>query len=96
MDCRQFLEHLSDYIDGDVSQGIKEAIEEHAAFCRKCEVMHNSTRQTLEIATDYGTDTYILPDSVSQKLFARLRSWFSERGAQTASGRALGTRIAPR
>lgn len=73
MDCRQFLEEMSNYVDGEVSVGIREAIQEHLAFCHKCEVLYNSTQKTLEIVTDCGQETYALPDNVSDRLYARLR-----------------------
>ncbi len=76
MDCRQFLEELSNYLDGEVTAGIREAVQEHIAFCHKCEVIYNSTRRTLEIITDCGQQTYVLPEDVSQRLYARLRARF--------------------
>lgn len=78
MDCRRFLEELSNYIDGDVSEGVREAVLEHTAFCRKCEVLYNSTRRTLEIVTGCGADAYGLPEAASRRLYSRLRSRLGE------------------
>ncbi len=78
MDCRQFLEEMSNYVDGEVSVGIREAIQEHLAFCHKCEVLYNSTQKTLEIVTDCGQETYSLPSDASQRLYARLRNQFDK------------------
>jgi len=74
MDCRQFLEELSDYIDGEVPEAVREAILEHTAFCRKCEVLYNSTRHTLEIVTAHGHEAYEIPKPVSDRLYSRLRA----------------------
>ncbi len=79
MDCLQFLEELSDYVEGEVSQGLKEALQEHLAFCHKCEVLYNSTRHTLEIISD--CNTFELPQEVSVRLYARLRARLKEKGA---------------
>jgi predicted anti-sigma-YlaC factor YlaD len=79
MDCRQFLEEMSNYVDDEVSVGIREAIQEHLAFCHKCEVLYNSTRKTLEIISDWSQETFPLPADASERLYARLRSRLSER-----------------
>lgn len=73
MDCKQFLEEMSNYVDGEVSVGIREAVQEHLAFCHKCEVIYNSTRRTLEIVSDCTTEAFSLPADVSDRLYARLR-----------------------
>ncbi len=88
MDCRQFLERLSDYIDGECIRGVREAVEEHRAFCRKCNVIYDSTQRTLRIATEYGTDTYRLPTEVSERLQARLRSWFLARHGDAVAAKS--------
>jgi len=74
MDCRQFLKELSDYIDGAVTPAVREAIQEHTALCRKCEVLYNSTRRTLEIVTAHGHEAYEIPKPVSDRLYSRLRA----------------------
>ena len=73
MDCRQVLEELNNYVEGEMSAGLKEALQEHLAFCHKCEVVYNSTRQTLQIVADCN-DTFEIPQDVSNRLYARLRT----------------------
>ena len=73
MDCREFLEQISNYMEGDATVGVKEAIQEHLAFCHKCEVVYNSTKLTLEIVTDCKEETFALPQDVSSRLYTRLR-----------------------
>lgn len=72
MDCRQVLEELSTYMEGEGSQGLKEALQEHLAFCHKCEVIFNSTKRTLEIVAD--CETFELPQEVSTRLYERLHA----------------------
>lgn len=72
MDCRQVLEELANYVDGEVSVGLKEALQEHLAFCHKCEVIYHSTRRTLQIVS--CTSTFELPQDVSVRLYERLRA----------------------
>lgn len=72
MDCRQLLEELSNYMDGEATVGLREAIQEHLAFCHKCEVIYNSTRLTLEIVSECCEETFELPREVSDRLHTRL------------------------
>ncbi len=81
MDCRQVLEELANYVDGEVSVGLKEALQEHLAFCHKCEVVYNSTRRTLQIVS--CTSTFELPEDVSVRLYAKLRARLKPPGNQT-------------
>jgi len=74
MDCRQFLDELSDYLDNEATAGIREAVQEHIAFCHKCEVIYNSTRRTVEIVSECGQQAYALPEDVSERLYTRLRA----------------------
>lgn len=78
MDCRQFLEELSSYLEGEMTTGLREAVEEHMAFCHKCEVIYNSTRQTLQIVADCCEESFEFPQEVSVRLYARLRTRFKQ------------------
>jgi predicted anti-sigma-YlaC factor YlaD len=78
MDCRKFLEEFSDFIDGQSTIGVREAIEEHLALCKKCEVLYNSTQRTLKIIGDNSEQTFELPTDVSTRLYDRLRTRLKE------------------
>jgi len=78
MDCRKFLEEFSDFIDGQSTIGVREAIEEHIALCKKCEVLYNSTQRTLKIIGDNSEQTFELPAEVSARLYDRLRTRLKE------------------
>jgi len=80
MDCRQVLEELANYVDGEVSVGLKEALQEHLAFCHKCEVVYNSTRRTLQIVA--CASTFELPEDVSVRLYAKLRARLKPPGSE--------------
>ncbi len=83
MDCQQFLEEMSNYMDNEVPAAVREAIQEHLAFCHKCEVVYNSTRSTLEIVSECCTETFALPEDVSERLYARMRERLRERKSPT-------------
>ena len=72
MDCRQFLDELSNLMDHEVAGAVKEALEEHVALCHDCQVVFNSTRRTVEIVAN--SSAYELPQDVSVRLLTKLRS----------------------
>ena len=76
MDCREVLANLSDYVDGDVSDEIRRALEEHIARCRRCRVVLDTTRRTLKIVLD--AEPFEVPLAVSARLYARLEEVLSE------------------
>ena len=79
MDCKQVLANLSDYVDGEVSQELRKALEEHVARCRRCRVIFDTTHRTLKIVLD--AEPFEVPLAVSARLYARLEQvLFEDRG----------------
>ena len=52
MTCTDFLSKLTDYFDGQISPELLEEVREHSAGCHHCEVVLNTTRQTIEVYRD--------------------------------------------
>jgi len=75
MDCRTVLANLSDYVDGDVSNEVRKALEEHIARCRRCRVVLDTTRRTLKIVLD--SEPFEVPLAVSARLYTRLEEILS-------------------
>lgn len=76
MDCKTVLANLSDYVDGDVANDVRKALEEHIARCRRCRVVLDTTRKTLRIVVDAAP--FEVPLAVSARLYARLEQVLSE------------------
>jgi len=76
MDCKDVLSNLSCYIDGEGSQELRQALEEHISRCRRCRVVFDSTGKMLKIVTD--ADPFEVPLSVSARLYSRLETVLSE------------------
>lgn len=76
MDCKTVLANLSDYVDGEVSNEVRKALEEHIARCRRCRVVLDTTRRTLKIVLD--AEPFEVPLAVSARLYARLEEVLSE------------------
>jgi len=76
MDCKDVLANLSCYIDGQGSEELRRALEEHISRCRRCRVVFDSTGKMLKIVTD--ADPFEVPLSVSARLYSRLETVLSE------------------
>ena len=74
--CKDVLENLSCYIDGDGSAELRQAIEDHIAHCRRCRVIVDTTERTVKIVLD--ADPFEVPLAVSARLYARLEQVLSE------------------
>jgi anti-sigma factor RsiW len=76
MDCKDVLANLSCYIDGEGSNELRRALEEHISRCRRCRVVFDSTERMLKVVTD--ADAFEVPLSVSARLYTRLEQVLSE------------------
>ncbi len=54
LDCKQVLAELSNYLDGEVSPELKQAVEQHTAKCHRCSLVYDTTRKMLRIVTEAG------------------------------------------
>jgi anti-sigma factor RsiW len=49
MTCTDFLSQLTDYFDGHISAELLEEVRRHTAECSHCEVVLDTTRQTIQV-----------------------------------------------
>jgi anti-sigma factor RsiW len=70
MTCTDFLSQLTDYFDGQISPDLLEEVRAHTAACSHCEVVLNTTRQTIEIYR--GTEVYEVSDELRERLHAAI------------------------
>jgi anti-sigma factor RsiW len=68
--CKHVWREVSNYIDGTVDAGMREAIEKHLAHCRHCAAVLDSTRNILVLVGDERT--FELPVGYSDRLHAKL------------------------
>ena len=75
--CKEVLDNLSCYLDGEGSAELRKALEEHVARCRRCSVILDTTRKTLKIVTE--VEPFEVPLEVSARLYTRLQKLLTGR-----------------
>ncbi len=68
MTCTDFLSKMTDYFDGKIAPDLLQEVRAHLCECSHCEVVVNTTRQTIEVYRD--NEIY----EFSPELRERLRS----------------------
>ena len=66
MNCTEFLAKLTDYFDGQIDSGLLAEVKEHLGTCHHCEVIVNTTRETISIYRHQ--QPYDFPDELAQRL----------------------------
>lgn len=70
-DCRQLLNSLSDYIDGDLPQELCDEIELHMKDCDNCRIVVDTLNKTVSLYQSSSEPAFV-PKEVRQRLFHRL------------------------
>ena len=65
--CREFLDQVSDYIDGDLEEALCAELESHLAECANCRVMVDTVRKTITLYQ--GQTPAQLPSDVEARLY---------------------------
>jgi len=72
LDCQHVWDQISNYIEGEVPEELREAIDAHLAHCRHCAAVLDSTRNILYLIAD--DRTFELPVGYSARLHERLQA----------------------
>ena len=73
--CKEVLANLSAYVDEEGSAELQQVLEEHIAWCRRCQVVFDTTGRMLKIVRD--AEPFDVPLAVSARLYARLEKVLS-------------------
>jgi hypothetical protein len=71
MDCEQLLAGLNDYVDGDHSTALCQALKEHLADCNPCQIVVDNIRRTITLYK--AGEAIELPEELQQQLCGLLR-----------------------
>ena len=75
--CQRVLQELSGYIDDAIDSRLRAEIEEHLRGCRRCSVVLDTTRKTIQIYCD--GNVLDVPGGYSE----RLRHFFLSQTQET-------------
>jgi anti-sigma factor (TIGR02949 family) len=69
--CRELLESLSDYVDGELSENLCAELERHLTDCTNCRIVVDTLQKTIDL---YHAERVPqpLPLDVRDRLFHRL------------------------
>jgi anti-sigma factor RsiW len=70
IECKHVWEHISGYLDGTLSQEVREQVQKHLEHCEICSAILDSTRNILILTADKRV--FELPLGFSERLHARL------------------------
>ena len=77
MTCTDFLAQMTDYFDGEVEPQLLVEIKAHLCECHHCEILVDTTRQTIKIYRDH--QVFELTDETRERTVARIMSACSDR-----------------
>ena len=84
MTCTDFLSKLTDYFDGQISPELLEEVRAHSAGCHHCEVVLDTTRQTIEVYRDH--QHFELSVELQERLHTAIMMRFRERVSRQGCG----------
>jgi anti-sigma factor RsiW len=68
--CTDFLSKMTDYFDGQIAPDLLQEVRAHLCECHHCEVVVNTTRQTIEIYRD--NEIYEFSPELRERLHAAI------------------------
>jgi anti-sigma factor RsiW len=75
--CKGVVKLISGYLDGEIDAKTKRRIENHLKGCRRCKVVFDSTRRTIQLYCDGRL--FPLPADVRERLHQALRRKWREK-----------------
>lgn len=69
--CKEYLQQISEYIDGELSPELCKKLEEHLAGCTNCTVVVNTLKRTIEVY-QMEEQSRELPEGAKRRLYSKL------------------------
>ena len=69
--CQEILDHISDYVDGELEAALCAELEVHLAGCHNCRVMVDTVRKTVTLYHSQAPAE--LPSDVEERLYKVLK-----------------------
>jgi len=69
--CKEFVNTISSYVDGDLSDELCQELDKHLSECENCRIVVNTLKKTIDIYHQQA-ETEKTPEDVKERLFYRL------------------------
>lgn len=73
--CRDFMDEIGNYLEGDLAEEVRRKLEAHLAHCKSCTVICDSALKTIRVVTESNSfeldDAEFLP--LADKIMERIR-----------------------
>jgi anti-sigma factor RsiW len=76
MSCREIVQLLMAFLDGDTDPETTHAIDRHLSRCAKCQAVLNTYRKTVQLLSNLRLDE--VSADFSEKLLARVRAHITQ------------------
>jgi len=76
--CHEFVELVTDYLEGALPEGRADLVEEHLVLCVACKAYLDQLEATVSALPDAVRDEPV-PDATNQALLSAFRNWKAER-----------------
>jgi predicted anti-sigma-YlaC factor YlaD len=76
--CREFVELVTDYMEGALPEDQVDLIEEHLVMCDWCKTYLDQMEATIAVLPDAAVDEPVSPDTRAA-LMTMFRDWKAER-----------------
>ena len=64
--CKEFLQEISDFLDENVDEDLRQKLEAHISQCPNCFVILDTTKKTIQVYK--GVDAQPIPAEVHNRL----------------------------
>lgn len=68
MTCREFVEFLLDYLEGELPEAVRATFQAHLDVCPACVTYLDTYRETVRLGRELGRDPEGLPGDVPEAL----------------------------
>lgn len=68
--CREVLREISNFIEKDIDEGLRDMLQRHFAICQHCTAVLDGTRNVIRLSGD--DRTFTLPADFSERLQRKL------------------------
>ena len=76
--CKDFLNELSEFMDGSLDREIREKLQQHVSECPNCWVVLDTTQRTIKVYK--GLQPQTIPSDIHSRLMEALNKKMAAKG----------------